>query len=117
MSSSCLFIIGNHTVPVCLDRWPEKFIPSGIIPQALIEVGLRSFAYGSSGDDSEERHDSTCMVCLEAYEIGEKVRQLPCGHLMHAVCADEWLQVKSVCPLRCPDDIHEVILKSVQSKD
>ena len=41
-----------------------------------------------------------CSICLESYEIGEKLRKLPCQHTFHAECVDTWLTKKSgTCPL------------------
>lgn len=43
----------------------------------------------------------TCSVCLCDFEEGERVAQLPCGHLFHAECIRSWLQMRGHCPLRC----------------
>ncbi|CAG9328676.1 unnamed protein product [Blepharisma stoltei] len=40
-----------------------------------------------------------CMVCLCGYEIGEEVRTLPCFHMFHVRCVDEWLRRSALCPL------------------
>ncbi|KAJ1660179.1 hypothetical protein IWQ61_000860 [Dispira simplex] len=43
---------------------------------------------------------NTCAVCIDEIERGQLVRQLPCNHLFHLECIDEWLTEKSgVCPL------------------
>merc|ERR1712046_139112 len=42
----------------------------------------------------------TCTICLEDYEDGDIVRELPCGHIFHKDCIDLWLTTKSVaCPI------------------
>ena len=40
----------------------------------------------------------TCSVCLCDYESGERLRQLPCLHLFHVACVDEWFQRSTSCP-------------------
>ena len=40
-------------------------------------------------------------MCMEALVPGEKVRKLPCGHIYHAGCIDEWL---TRCSTTCPAD-------------
>ncbi|KAJ1929494.1 hypothetical protein IWQ60_001106 [Tieghemiomyces parasiticus] len=41
----------------------------------------------------------TCPICLDDIERGQLVRQLPCNHVYHVECIDEWLTEKaSVCP-------------------
>lgn len=44
---------------------------------------------------------STCSVCLEDFEEGAEVAQLPCGHVFHALCVEPWLAGHGSCPLRC----------------
>mmetsp|Transcript_34731 Transcript_34731/g.81084 ORF Transcript_34731/g.81084 Transcript_34731/m.81084 type:complete len:459 (-) Transcript_34731:46-1422(-) len=42
---------------------------------------------------------SQCMVCLCGFENGDEVRRLPCGHIFHASCIDEWLRRCTDCPV------------------
>ena len=44
--------------------------------------------------------DTTCVICVEDYRIGERVKELPCRHIFHPLCIDEWLNNhSSLCPL------------------
>eukprot|EP00929_Paragymnodinium_shiwhaense_P101759 TRINITY_DN6491_c0_g1_i1.p1 TRINITY_DN6491_c0_g1~~TRINITY_DN6491_c0_g1_i1.p1 ORF type:complete len:136 (-),score=34.87 TRINITY_DN6491_c0_g1_i1:165-572(-) len=40
-----------------------------------------------------------CAICQDGYEPGEDIKTLPCGHLYHLECVDQWLQVSKACPL------------------
>ncbi|KAF3570553.1 hypothetical protein F2Q69_00060761 [Brassica cretica] len=40
-----------------------------------------------------------CCICLSAYEDGTELRELPCGHHFHCLCADKWLYINATCPL------------------
>jgi len=40
-----------------------------------------------------------CMICLSDFESGDEVRELPCGHIFHASCVDEWLRRCTDCPI------------------
>ncbi|KAI4307832.1 hypothetical protein L6164_030971 [Bauhinia variegata] len=56
------------------------------------------------GNDSEssEGHineDPECCICLAKYKDKEEVRQLPCSHMFHLKCVDQWLKIISCCPL------------------
>ncbi|ORZ05991.1 hypothetical protein BCR42DRAFT_427435 [Absidia repens] len=49
---------------------------------------------------SADIDDNTCVICLDALDVGQKVRQLPCEHEYHCHCIDPWLTSKSgECPL------------------
>nr|XP_036876900.1 E3 ubiquitin-protein ligase Arkadia [Manis javanica] len=54
----------------------------------------------ASKKDPEEK----CTICLCILEEGEDVRRLPCMHLFHQVCVDQWLITNKKCPI-CRVDI------------
>ena len=49
--------------------------------------------------NNNDEEDPTCCICLCEYEEGDKMVQLPCGHVFHANCIDSWTQSHSNCPL------------------
>uniref|UniRef100_A0A4W5QAD6 RING-type E3 ubiquitin transferase n=1 Tax=Hucho hucho TaxID=62062 RepID=A0A4W5QAD6_9TELE len=60
-------------------------------------------------EDTEEK----CTICLSILEEGEDVRRLPCMHLFHQLCVDQWLLTNKKCPI-CRVDI-EAQLSAVES--
>ena len=46
--------------------------------------------------------DVECVVCMEPYEEGEVLKDLPCGHTFHAACIDAWLLGKGRAPPKAP---------------
>ncbi|KAJ1864413.1 hypothetical protein LPJ78_003367 [Coemansia sp. RSA 989] len=52
---------------------------------------------------------ATCIVCIDDFVVGSKMRILPCGHNFHIECIDPWLTSKSsLCPL-CKFDTRSVL--------
>ena len=45
-----------------------------------------------------------CTICLCEFGEGEAVRRLPCMHLFHIECVDQWLPTNRRCPI-CRVDI------------
>lgn len=49
--------------------------------------------------------NADCVICLETFEDGEEVLELPCHHLYHDACIKKWLiERKKVCPI-CVRDV------------
>ncbi|EQC41487.1 hypothetical protein SDRG_01454 [Saprolegnia diclina VS20] len=48
--------------------------------------------------------DDVCPICLVDFAVGERLRQLSCGHLFHPQCIDEWLHKNFTCPM-CKRDL------------
>ncbi|KAI9506667.1 hypothetical protein BX070DRAFT_218302 [Coemansia spiralis] len=47
----------------------------------------------------------SCPICLEEFDVGEQVRELPCLHRYHVICIDTWLVSRSTCCPYCKLDI------------
>lgn len=47
-----------------------------------------------------------CSICLDEYEVHDKIRMLPCHHTFHSKCVGRWLSERSaVCPL-CKENLY-----------
>jgi len=46
--------------------------------------------------------DPTCTICLGDFKHNSKVRRLPCFHLFHRNCIDQWLLFRANRPV-CPN--------------
>ena len=43
--------------------------------------------------------DKACSICLEDFENNDKAIFLPCFHVFHSKCINDWLSKKDECPL------------------
>mmetsp|Transcript_21316 Transcript_21316/g.28746 ORF Transcript_21316/g.28746 Transcript_21316/m.28746 type:complete len:261 (+) Transcript_21316:3-785(+) len=77
----------------------------GPAPQHLSREHIDKLVAYDFGDPRAPQMSAQCMICLEDFKQGEKIRCLPCGHDYHAHCVDAWLSVKANCPMRCHVDL------------
>lgn len=45
------------------------------------------------------RDQPKCLVCQEDFVVGEEVKTLPCFHIFHTSCIDQWLRTSKDCPV------------------
>ncbi|KAG0054415.1 hypothetical protein BGZ83_011315 [Gryganskiella cystojenkinii] len=79
-------------------------------------TGLSNGSCSGSGRSSPtkpvcESPEENCTICLDAYEVLDRLRPLPCKHAFHVDCIDTWLRNNAQCPI-CRQ---EVSAKSVES--
>jgi len=81
----------------CIERntFPHKFTKRSAQPE---------------DDDEEEEEADKCTICLSEFELEEDVRRLPCMHLFHVECVDQWLSQNKRCPI-CRVDIEAHLTK------
>jgi hypothetical protein len=62
--------------------------------------------FSSPGNDEKK---TRCTICLEDYALRETIRSLPCLHLFHTKCIDQWLTEQSdTCPI-CRRSVHDTL--------
>ncbi|KAK8862838.1 Receptor-like proteiny region transmembrane domain and RING domain-containing protein 2 [Apiospora arundinis] len=63
-------------------------------------VQRRSFVMLGRPLKGRPRQGTTCSICTEDFTDGIEVRKLPCSHLFHPACVDQWLTEFGVtCPV------------------
>ncbi|KAK4153240.1 hypothetical protein C8A00DRAFT_15509 [Chaetomidium leptoderma] len=77
----------------------ESAAASRVARSAIVsELGLGSpFAPSTTATD----YQPTCEICLDPFENRATViRELPCGHIFHPECIDQFLhEISSLCPI------------------
>mmetsp|Transcript_54039 Transcript_54039/g.94924 ORF Transcript_54039/g.94924 Transcript_54039/m.94924 type:complete len:260 (-) Transcript_54039:140-919(-) len=68
------------------------------MPLKAIEQ-LEKFTWDDDRQSAAEASCSSCAICMKDFAIGDEVRKLPCGHVFHVACIDEWLRRCVDCPL------------------
>lgn len=91
MSYDALLRLGERIGDVKEERW-------ALIAHEKIDA-LPTFAFATSmAEGKEENHTEVkCQVCQFAYEEGETLRRMPCGHCFHKECVDSWLERNDTC--------------------
>ncbi|KAG2243820.1 hypothetical protein Bca52824_094335 [Brassica carinata] len=57
-------------------------------------------SYGSvTNSPCDHKEDAKCSICQEEYTIGDEVGRLHCEHTYNLKCVQEWLRMKSWCPI------------------
>lgn len=81
---------------------------AAVVPQTLVTTGgldsstIESYPKTIFGESQRlpKRNDSTCAICLSENKTKEILRSIPeCQHCFHAECVDQWLKLKSSCPV------------------
>jgi len=49
--------------------------------------------------DIAANEGSECSICLADLETGEPALRIPCGHLFHEECVNDWLKKSNECPV------------------
>ncbi|KAL6749712.1 hypothetical protein V8C86DRAFT_2837045 [Haematococcus lacustris] len=62
--------------------------------------GQQATTSGSGGPHTHLFTQGPCAVCLMEYEAGDELVHLPCRHVFHKACANNWLaQYSKLCPV------------------
>ena len=90
-----------------IDRCPQRVLESThddllattTRPDGLFQQESHEHPNRSSSNAAAAAHQQCCPICLEAYQLQDRVRTIPCFHEFHVDCIDPWLAHKSVCPV------------------
>ena len=48
---------------------------------------------------NNEIENNKCIICLNNYEIHDKISYLSCSHLFHSSCIKQWIKRANKCPI------------------
>lgn len=69
----------------------------------------------NEGTATEKLKNEKCTICVTDFEVGDKITELECKHVLHTNCIAEWVKYKSECPI-CRHPV-KTIDESIKSED
>ena len=88
----CIIIKGSEDEHSILseDGWSFMLV-SDIKPSATKGSLDQSSSNKDDGSAVTKSEDEMCVICLEPFREGDRLRVLPCNHSFHVGCIDRWL--------------------------
>jgi hypothetical protein len=68
-------------------------------------------------NNEEEDEETSCIICYQPLEDGQRVGDLVCSHIFHVNCLKTWCKRRNVCPLCQSSDIAKPRLEPVGDAD
>lgn len=70
-------------------------VNKGLDEHSICALPVTYYSAVRGGTLDEEQ----CTVCRCEFEKQHSVKVLPCGHVFHPGCIDEWLRISKKCPI------------------
>jgi hypothetical protein len=91
MSYDTLLRLGERIGNVKEERW-------AVVAREMIDsIPLVKFTLDMAEGKEENHTHVKCQICQFAYEEGDMLRMLKCGHCFHGDCVGTWLMGKDTC--------------------
>ncbi|UYV80437.1 RNF11 [Cordylochernes scorpioides] len=75
-------------------------------------IGLIQHLPTGMFDGSKKNRE--CVICMIDFLIGDPIRFLPCMHIYHTTCIDDWLMRSFTCP-SCMEPVDAALLATYQT--
>ncbi|XP_031719714.1 RING finger protein 11b isoform X2 [Anarrhichthys ocellatus] len=66
------------------------------------------------GRDGSEKKIRECVICMMDFVYRDPIRFLPCMHIYHMDCIDDWLMRSFTCP-SCMEPVDAALLSSYET--
>lgn len=66
------------------------------------------------GSEPSEKKPKECVICMLDFVTGDPIRFLPCMHIYHMECIDDWLMRSFTCP-SCMEPVDAALLSSYET--
>jgi len=75
-------------------------------------IGLIQHLPTGTYDGSKKNRE--CVICMVEFLVGDPVRFLPCMHIYHTSCIDDWLMRSFTCP-SCMEPVDSALLTTYET--
>jgi hypothetical protein len=86
-----------------------RFDETNYRPDPLEEADIPA----ASGEIPLSQEGPSCRICFEEFAASDMVRVLPCNHIFHDPCIDEWFGLRRTCPL-CVRNVADLVRAQCQ---
>uniref|UniRef100_A0A1A9VNN0 RING-type domain-containing protein n=1 Tax=Glossina austeni TaxID=7395 RepID=A0A1A9VNN0_GLOAU len=75
---------------------------------------IQHLPIGTYGGLKKSKKSRECVICMMDFCVEEPVRYLPCMHIYHVRCIDDWLMRSLTCP-SCMEPVDAALLNSYET--
>ena len=90
--------LGVTALDIVIAQQNHLSLFSLIAAQPIINEFLNSPAKQEFHNFFDCKNQEMCLICRDEFLISDIGTKLPCGHLFHEACYDEWAIMKPFCP-------------------
>ncbi|CAH8282039.1 unnamed protein product [Eruca vesicaria subsp. sativa] len=95
--------IDNMSYEELLALGDEIGTVSTALSEEALSRSLRKSIYQETDENGaislDKEDDIKCSICQEEYVDGDEVGTMPCEHMYHVSCVEQWLRMKNWCPI------------------
>ncbi|KAG2300626.1 hypothetical protein Bca52824_037098 [Brassica carinata] len=96
--------IDNMSYEELLALGDEMGTVSTALSEEALSRSLKKSIYYQVADETgaisqDKDDDIKCSICQEEYVDGDEVGSMPCEHMYHVSCVEQWLRMKNWCPI------------------
>uniref|UniRef100_A0A8C3RYD2 RING-type domain-containing protein n=1 Tax=Chelydra serpentina TaxID=8475 RepID=A0A8C3RYD2_CHESE len=115
----CLLILKEHEpIPVYHPTPSQTRLATQLTEEEQIRIAQRigliqhlPKGIFDPGIEPSEKKVKECVICMLDFVYGDPIRFLPCLHIYHVHCIDDWLMRSFTCP-SCMEPVDAALLAS-----
>uniref|UniRef100_A0A8C7CGP2 RING finger protein 11 n=1 Tax=Oncorhynchus kisutch TaxID=8019 RepID=A0A8C7CGP2_ONCKI len=117
----CVFVALQQELPVYHPTPSQARMASQLTEEEQVRIAQRiglihhlPKGVYDAGRDGSEKKIRECVICMTDFVYGDPIRFLPCMHIYHMDCIDDWLMRSFTCP-SCMEPVDAALLSSYET--